>query len=109
MLLMPTDAVARDKERNGATHQPSSKPASTRPLQAREGDWQAACASYSEALDLGVSHGRHLLLANRSGARLQLGDRGGALRDADAAVACAPPDFHTAVIRQVIMLVLHGI
>jgi hypothetical protein len=44
--------------------------------------------------------GRHLLLSNRSGVRLELGDAEGALQDASAAAACAPPDFTTAVIRQ---------
>lgn len=48
-----------------------------------------------------MPHGRHLLLANRSGARLQLGDTRGALSDADAAAECGPPSFHTAAIRQV--------
>lgn len=42
-----------------------------------------------------------MLLSNRSGARLTLGDKIGALEDANAAAAAAPPGFHTAYIRQV--------
>lgn len=71
-------------------------------MQARQGDLDAACASYTEALGLDAPYGRHLLLANRSGARLQLGDSQGALQDANAATECGPPSFHTAVIRQVL-------
>lgn len=46
-------------------------------------------------------HGSHLLLSNRSSVRLELGDAEAALRDADAAAACARPDFVTAAVRQV--------
>jgi hypothetical protein len=76
-------------------------------MQARQGDLDAACASYTEALGLDTPYGRHLLLANRSGARLQLGDSRGALQDADAAAECGPPSFHTAIIRQVLLLCLN--
>ena len=75
-------------------------------MQARQGDLDAACASYTEALGLDAPYGRPLLLANRSGARLQLGDSRGALQDANAAVECGPPSFHTAVIRQVLSVCL---
>jgi hypothetical protein len=42
-----------------------------------------------------------MLLSNRSGARLALGDAHGAAQDADAAASLAPPGFHTAYVRQV--------
>ena len=42
---------------------------------------------------------RHLLLSNRSGVRLELGDAAGALEDANAAAECAPAGFTTAAIR----------
>lgn len=41
----------------------------------------------------------HLLLSNRSGVRLELGDAAGALEDANAAAECAPAGFTTAAIR----------
>ena len=75
-------------------------------MQARQGDLDAACASYTEALGLDTPYGRHLLLANRSGARLQLSNSRGALQDAAAAAECGPPSFHTAVIRQVLSFCL---
>ena len=42
-----------------------------------------------------------MLLSNRSGALLTLGDKSGALEDANAAASLAPPGFHTAYVRQV--------
>ena len=45
-----------------------------------------------------------MLLSNRSGARRSLGDKTGALEDADAAAELAPPGFHTAYVRQVRLL-----
>lgn len=42
-----------------------------------------------------------MLLSNRSGALLTLGDKLGALRDANEAASLAPPGFHTAYVRQV--------
>ncbi len=54
-----------------------------------------------QGLEANPSRGRHLLLSNRSGARLALGDYQGALEDATAAVECGPPDFTTGYIRQV--------
>jgi hypothetical protein len=54
-----------------------------------------------QALELDAPNGRHLLYANRSGARLQLGDKLGAAEDAAAAAECGPPSFTTAYIRQV--------
>ncbi len=53
-----------------------------------------------QALELGVPNGRHLLYANRAGARLQLGDKRGAADDAATAAECGPPSFTTAYIRQ---------
>ena len=42
---------------------------------------------------------RHLLLSNRSGVRLALGDARGALEDAEKAVAEGPPKWATALVR----------
>ncbi|PSC75352.1 tetratricopeptide repeat 1 [Micractinium conductrix] len=60
-----------------------------------------AAELYSRGLALEPPTGRHLLLSNRSGVRLELGDAEGALEDASAAAACCPPGFTTAAIRQV--------
>lgn len=68
---------------------------------AREGDLSGAVASFTQALDLGVAAGRHLLFSNRAGARQALDQLELALEDADSAVACSPAGFHTAYIRQV--------
>jgi tetratricopeptide (TPR) repeat protein len=68
---------------------------------ARSGDLKRACALYTVGLELDPPGGRHLLLSNRSGVRLELGDAEGALEDATAATECAPPGFTTAAIRQV--------
>jgi hypothetical protein len=48
---------------------------------------------HPQALELGVSTGRHLLLSNRSAVRLQQGKQQGALQDAQQAVEAAPADF----------------
>ena len=68
--------------------------------EARGGDLQAAERAYSKGIDLGLSRGKHLLHANRSGVRLTLGDAQGALEDAQAAAQLGPPTFSTAYIRQ---------
>jgi len=68
---------------------------------ARQGDLAGAVATFTKALELGVEGGRHLLLANRAGARQAMGDPAAALQDADEAAARSPPGFHTAYIRQV--------
>ncbi|EFN56786.1 hypothetical protein CHLNCDRAFT_59647 [Chlorella variabilis] len=68
---------------------------------ARGGDLQRAAQLYTRGIELQAPAGRHLLLSNRSGVRLELGDAEGALQDANAAAECAPPDFTTATIRQV--------
>ncbi|KAL3151827.1 hypothetical protein ABBQ38_012794 [Trebouxia sp. C0009 RCD-2024] len=68
--------------------------------EARGGDLKAAEGVYSQALDLDIPQGKHLLHANRAGVRLTLGDAAGALEDAQAAVKLAPPGFTTAYIRQ---------
>lgn len=52
--------------------------------------------------------GRHMLLSNRSGVRLELGDAEGALEDAAAAAALAPPDCSTTTIRCVEALLRLG-
>lgn len=69
--------------------------------EARGGDLRAAERVFSQALDLDIPQGKHLLHANRAGVRLSLGDAEGALQDAQAAVKLAPPNFTTAHIRQV--------
>lgn len=69
--------------------------------EARGGDLKAAEKVYSQALELDIPRGKHLLHANRAGVRLTLGNTEGALQDAQAAVKLAPPGFTTAYIRQV--------
>ena len=64
------------------------------------GDGGGACAG-SQGLEARPTAGSHLLLANRSAARLATGDGQGALADAEAAIACAPPGYTTAFVRQV--------
>lgn len=66
---------------------------------ALDNDLPRAISMYTEALDLDPPHGRHLLLANRSGAKLSAGDAAGALDDAAAAVEVAPPEFTKAGVR----------
>jgi tetratricopeptide (TPR) repeat protein len=63
-------------------------------------DFPLAIAFYTEALDSNPAYGAHLLLSNRSAARLASGDAAGALADATAAVDCCPVDFSKAWIRQ---------
>ena len=60
-------------------------------------DWDYAA---TQALEAGGLRGRHLALANRSGARLALGNATGAVDDAVAAAEAGPPSFTTALIRQ---------
>ena len=57
-------------------------------------------AVHVQALALGIPSGKHLLYANRAGARLTLGDKQGAMEDANEAAACGPPSFTTAYVRQ---------
>ena len=54
-----------------------------------------------QAIELQPPKGMHMLLSNRSGARRSLGDKLGALEDANRAAAMSPPGFHTAYVRQV--------
>ncbi|KAL4537873.1 hypothetical protein Ndes2437B_g08968 [Nannochloris sp. 'desiccata'] len=63
-------------------------------------DFPRAISLYTDALDLNPSYGCHLLLSNRSAARLASGDATGALVDATAAVECCPAEFSKAWIRQ---------
>lgn len=67
---------------------------------ALDNDFPRAISLYTEALDLNPSFGCHLLLSNRSAARLASGDSAGALVDATAAVECCPVEFSKAWIRQ---------
>ncbi|GAB4818874.1 hypothetical protein N2152v2_005920 [Parachlorella kessleri] len=67
---------------------------------ARRGDATQAAGLFTEALELNPSQGRHLLLTNRAGARLSLGDASAALQDAWAAAEIAPASFPYAHIRQ---------
>ena len=75
---------------------------------ARENELEQAITLYTQALDLQPPAGVHLLLSNRSGARLAAGDFQGALQDADAAAAVAPPDFTTAAVRRAEALLALG-
>lgn len=68
---------------------------------ARRGDLQGADELYSRGIELAAPTGRHMLLSNRSGVRLEMGDAASALDDANAAAECCPPEFTTAAIRQV--------
>lgn len=68
---------------------------------AGDGRFARAAELYTQGLELQPPVGRHLLLSNRSGVRLEMGDVEGALADADAAAQCAPASFTTAAIRQV--------
>ncbi|KAK9804311.1 hypothetical protein WJX72_006242 [[Myrmecia] bisecta] len=69
--------------------------------EARVGNLHAAVELYTQGLEVAPAQMRHLLYANRSGARRGLGDSQGALDDANAAAAAAPPGFTTAFVRQV--------
>ena len=62
-------------------------------------DLQLAIQLYTEALLLGPRHGKHLLLSNRSAARLASGDVHAAVDDAREATGCCPDDFTTAAVR----------
>ena len=68
--------------------------------EARMGNLHKAADLYTKGLALDPPHCRHLLLSNRSGVLLSLGQADAAARDAREAVQCAPAGFHTAVIRQ---------
>jgi hypothetical protein len=67
---------------------------------ATDNDFPLALNLYAQALALNPAHGRHLLLSNRSAARLASGDADGALEDATAASECCPDDFSTAAVRR---------
>ncbi|KAK9822827.1 hypothetical protein WJX81_006228 [Elliptochloris bilobata] len=69
--------------------------------EARSGNLVRAVELYSAGLGAGSLRGRHLLLANRAGARLALGDAAGAAADADESASLAPPGFTTCYVRQV--------
>jgi len=66
---------------------------------AHAGDVERAIELYTEALDFNHTTGVHLLLSNRSAARLASGDALGAVEDASRAVECCPDDFVVAAIR----------
>ena len=68
--------------------------------EARMGNLQKAADLYTRGLALDPPHCRHLLLSNRSGVLLSLGEADAAAKDAQEAVECAPAGFHTAIIRQ---------
>ncbi|KXZ42307.1 hypothetical protein GPECTOR_164g149 [Gonium pectorale] len=75
---------------------------------AAAGEWSQALECYSAGLALGAPGASHLLLANRSAVRLQIGDLEGALADARAAVEQAPKGFHMAVVRLIDALYAQG-
>lgn len=69
--------------------------------EARAGNLPGAVNYFTQALEAQPPQGRHLILANRSASYRSLGQYAEAAADADGAVACAPPGFSTAYIRQV--------
>ena len=66
---------------------------------ARDNKLDRAIELYSQGIALEPHHGLHLLLANRSVARLSSGQAEKALEDAVAAVECCPPEFTTSGVR----------
>ena len=74
---------------------------------ARRGAYGDAVEQYTRGLeavqgdDAARRAATHLLLANRSGAKLAAGDAAGAALDADCAVEAGPPGWTTARVRQV--------
>jgi len=66
---------------------------------AQEGDLQGAISKYSEGIALQPAHGLHLLLCNRSAARLQLGLMAEALQDALEAHSLGPRTYANGWIR----------
>ena len=69
--------------------------------EARSGDLQRAVQLFTEGIEQSPPSGIHMLYSNRAGARLALGDKSGAVDDANTAAALSPQGFHTAYIRQV--------
>lgn len=68
--------------------------------EAMDGNYENAIKLYSQGLEMaGTGPSRHLLLANRSGARLASKDVCGAIEDAALAVEVSPPEFTTAAVR----------
>lgn len=68
--------------------------------EAVNGNYLEAIRLYSQALEMaGSGPSRHLLLSNRSGARLAHNDIQGSVEDARQAVEAAPPEFTTAAVR----------
>lgn len=73
---------------------------------ARRGDLHGAVEHFDKGLEAAPPWGQHLLLSNRSGVKLALGDAEGALQDALNAAHCAPSTFSTAAVRQVEALMM---
>ena len=69
--------------------------------EARSGDLQRAVQLFTEGIEHSPPSGVHMLYSNRAGARLALGDKSGAVDDANTAAALSPQGFHTAYVRQV--------
>ena len=72
--------------------------------EARSGDLQRAVQLFTEGIEQSPPSGVHMLYSNRAGARLALGDKTGAVDDANTAAALSPQGFHTAYIRQVCLV-----
>eukprot|EP01026_Neomeris_dumetosa_P000874 TRINITY_DN10203_c0_g1_i5.p1 TRINITY_DN10203_c0_g1~~TRINITY_DN10203_c0_g1_i5.p1 ORF type:complete len:227 (-),score=25.24 TRINITY_DN10203_c0_g1_i5:22-702(-) len=66
---------------------------------AYDGDFKSAIKLYTQAIKLNPESGLHILYSNRSAAKLQSGDKEGAIQDAQLAVQAAPKDWETAHIR----------
>eukprot|EP01023_Acetabularia_acetabulum_P007051 TRINITY_DN1299_c0_g1_i1.p1 TRINITY_DN1299_c0_g1~~TRINITY_DN1299_c0_g1_i1.p1 ORF type:complete len:189 (-),score=32.47 TRINITY_DN1299_c0_g1_i1:446-1012(-) len=68
-------------------------------LAAYDEQFQQAINLYTKAIALNPEYGLHILYSNRSAAKLQAGDKDGAVKDAQLAVENAPQNWETAHIR----------
>lgn len=65
---------------------------------ARNGQLRQAEDIYTQAIQLDVKETLHLLYSNRSGVRLTIGNKDGALDDALFAIECSPDNFTTVIL-----------
>lgn len=75
---------------------------------AQNNDLTGAIGLYTKALEINPTHGVHLILSNRSLARLSLGDIEGAIEDARKCCKCCPDSFTTAAVRMADALFAFG-
>ena len=85
------DGSSQRAPSSGASASPSSSSSSSAP--------SSSSSSSAPSLLPAPEGARHLLLSNRSGVRLALGDARGALGDAERAVAEGPAGWATALVR----------